>query len=280
MMHSNNFVFSVKSNGKVLRESGDIVYVPFGSEFSLYLKNLNSRRASVKISIDGNDVLNGSELIVGANQSMELERYLKDLNKGNRFKFIERSAGVEAHRGVQAEDGLIRIEFAYEKVYAPWITSTYNNDYCGSPVYGGGLHYPPGCRSLLGSSTSDNMSFCDTDRGVKTSSGIAKGLAQNAFLNAVGSAGCNASVETYSTPVNDAGITVPGSESNQKFATVAGFATDASTVMVIKLVGELGQNKVQQAITVKTKQRCQTCGHINKMTSKFCTECGTALVVF
>ena len=263
-MHSNNFIMSVKSNGKVLREMGDIVYVPFGSEFSLYLKNLNSRRASVKVSIDGNDVLNGSELIVGANQSMELERYLKDLNKGNRFKFIERSAGVEAHRGVQAEDGLIRIEFAYEKQY--YVSPSWNNDYCGSPVYGVGLHYPPGCRSLLGGTT--------------------KGLIQNSFLNAVGTTTCNASVATYSAQsaeepsYNDAGITVPGSESNQKFTTVAGFSTDASTVMVIKLIGELGQNKVQHAITVKTKQRCQTCGHINKMTSKFCTECGTALVVF
>jgi hypothetical protein len=262
MMHSNNFVVSVKSHGKVLREFGDTVYVPFGSEFSLYLKNLNSRRASVKVSIDGNDVLNGSELVVGANQSLELERYLKDLNRGNRFKFIERSAGVEAHRGVQAEDGLIRVEFAYEKAYIPWVNTTYRgNDWYGS----GGFNPNP------------YGTFCDTSLiGERR---ITKGLSQNAFINAVGTVGCNASVESYSAPVSDAGITVPGSESNQKFTTVSSFATDASTVIVLKLVGEMGQNLVKQAVTVKAKPKCQTCGRVNKATNKFCSECGTALVV-
>jgi len=248
-MFSEKFVVSVKSAGKVLREFGDTVYVPFNSEFSLYLKNLNSRRAEVKVSIDGDDVLNGSALIVNANQSIDLERYLKDLDRGNRFKFVQRSDSIENHRGIKAEDGLIRVEFAYEKALPTW-----NN-----------LTYPPGVRGGIRRSYIDPHVY-----------------GGGYSLNAVGSTQCNASVATFSTQsaqINDAGITVPGSISDQKFSTASGFATDESFVIVLKLVGDVGQNHVKKAVTVKTKTTCVTCGRVNKATSKFCTECGTALEV-
>jgi hypothetical protein len=79
--------------------------------------------------------------------------------------------------------------------------------------------------------------------------------------------------------INDAGITVGGSVSSQQFTKVDDFPTDGvKHVMVMKLLGEVGQNKVQEPITVKTKQTCPTCGHVNKSTSKFCGECGTGLL--
>lgn len=248
-MHNNNFVVSVKSSGKVLREFGDTVYLPFGSEFSLYLKNLNSRRATVKVSIDGSDVLNGHELVIGANSHIELERYLKDLNRGNKFKFIERTESIEEHRGIKAEDGLIRVEFAYEREYHIPTSLFRSRDKWGSGYEDRGFYGTSAPQSFM--STTTYSSTTSPHMGVPCSN-----------------------------VVNDAGITVPGSISTQKFAEVSGFQTDPSSVIVLKLVGETETNKVVSApITVKKKAECTTCGRLNKATSKFCTNCGTSLEI-
>ena len=47
-MYLNKVAVAIKSNGKVLREQGDNVYIPFGSEYSIQVKNLNSVRFSSK----------------------------------------------------------------------------------------------------------------------------------------------------------------------------------------------------------------------------------------
>ena len=41
MVYNEKLVASVKCNGKVLREDKDTVYLPFGSEYSILLKNMN-----------------------------------------------------------------------------------------------------------------------------------------------------------------------------------------------------------------------------------------------
>ena len=81
---------------------------------------------------------------------------------------------------------------------------------------------------------------------------------------------------------NDAGITVSGSRSNQRFSTTTMGAMDSEKFsMVIRLLGETPDNKpVIKSVTVKTKPKCVTCGRQNKATAKFCVECGTALEIF
>jgi hypothetical protein len=81
---------------------------------------------------------------------------------------------------------------------------------------------------------------------------------------------------------NDAGITVSGSKSTQKFATTYMGAMDPEKFsMIIKLLGETPDNKpVLKPVTVKSKPKCVTCGTQNKATAHFCTKCGTALEIF
>jgi len=255
-MYNNNFVVSIRVKGKILREFKDVVYVPYNSEYSLFLKNLNSRRASVKVSIDGVDVLNGSSLILDANSHMNLERFLKDVNKGNRFKFIERSEPVENHRGIKAEDGLIRIEFAYEKVHTPYPFQYYPPFYY--PVWPNIIGSSIPC--TLTSSGTGNVSSLSNTTGSVNLNNVSCGLPQNA-----------------SVQKDEVGITVPGSISTQKFQTVSGFATDPSEVIVLRLVGEMNQAPVVEAITVKSKIECTSCGRHNKAANKFCSNCGTSL---
>jgi hypothetical protein len=248
-MYNSKFVTSVKVGGKVLREFGDQVFIPFGAEYSLFLKNLNTRRAKVKISIDGEDVLGGTSLVVNANSVLDLERYVQDNDKGNRFKFIERTSNIEQYRGIKAEDGLIRIEFAFEKQY---------------PVFNSMPYYPPGVRSPT---QWDNSAL----RGTVTCNAV-----YGATSASIGATSMNVSAQAA---VNDVGITVPGSISDQKFQTIMDFATDPGEVIVLKLMGEVGQQKVSAPVTVKAKPKCVTCGKVNKAISKFCSECGTALTI-
>ncbi len=51
--------------------------------------------------------------------------------------------------------------------------------------------------------------------------------------------------------------------------------------IVLKIRGETPDNKpVTEAVTVKKKPKCVTCGKQNKANAKFCSECGTALEIF
>lgn len=281
MMYSNKMVCCLKANGKVLREFKDTVYVPFGSEYSILLKNLNSVRAIAYITIDGQEVVPGG-LVVNAKQEIDLERFVKDMTKGNKFKFIERTAGIEQHRGVKMEDGLIRISFKYEKVLPTNTTwNTFNTFNHGTPrtpwtndVYS---------KSIIGGSTSQiagngmwssNNISCSTLSADAPTKSLTRGVAR-----VVASGASMASAQ--SAPVNDVGITVPGSMSEQKFQTVSDFLTESEEhVMVLRILGETeGGQQVVAPVTVKQKPKCVTCGRINKATSKFCTDCGTSLEI-
>ena len=258
MMYQDRLALAVKVQGKVLREFKDTVMVPFGSEYSLLIKNLNSLRALVSIQIDGRDIADGEQFVVDGNSSLDLERFMEAGNKeaGQRFKFIERTSRVEEHRGIGVEDGLIRVEFEFERQPRPiqWNPNT-GIIYRGSA--GHGTHH----RTLCGSA------------GFSTPS-VTIGTAHNIF------ASTDAVCSTQACDTNEVGITVGGSISDQKFVEAAWFPTDGiKHVMVLKLAGEVGQQLVKKAVTVKSKQKCETCGHLNKSGAKFCSECGTGLLV-
>lgn len=296
-MYAEKMATSIKVAGKVLRESGDTVALPFGSEYSLFFKNLNSVRALVKVEIDGVDVTGGTQLIVPANGSLDLERFIENGNfeSGHRFKFIERTAKIEEHRGIGTEDGLIRIEFEFERLPSQIINGPiYGGPYYGYPYYGYPNDYywkrhlsDPWYEKILCStnvgSTADHLTRSDATLGNVTYSSNsaslsdASGVTGQAFLNQV------SSVEKaigQAQNLNDAGITVHGSESQQKFQAGAWFATDGvKHVMVMKLIGKVGEQAVEKPVTVKTKKQCPTCGTSNKSGAKFCKECGTGLSI-
>jgi len=286
MMYNNKLAVAIKSNGKVLREFGESVYVPFGTEYSILIKNLNSVRALVRISIDGTDVGDGEEFVIPANDSVEFERFIKNGNmkKGNRFKFIERTSNIEEHRGIDIEDGLVRIEYEFEKVvkFEPWhwhhqdvfYFVQQHRDFYGSSGTPGWLSQPT-ITCNAGDAPTKTFS-AQTTRSMDITNSVAKGAVTN-------TGGEPVQVNYCATEplANEEGITVPGSISDQQFRTVASFQTEDEThVMILKLLGETEDNKrVKKAVTVKAKPKCTTCGKVNKATAKFCTECGTSLTI-
>ena len=90
---------------------------PFGSEYTISIKNHNSIRAAVSIDIDSTDATGGHDLIIEPNATIELKRFIKNgnLSTGNAFKFIERTASIENHRGIGQSDGLVRLSYQFEQ---------------------------------------------------------------------------------------------------------------------------------------------------------------------
>lgn len=282
-MYQEKLAIAVKINGKVLREFKDTVFLPFGAEYSFFVKNLNSVRCLVNIEIDGEDVADGNSFVVPANGFIDIERFLKNNNKeaGQRFKFIERTSRIEEHRGVGVEDGLIRIQYEFERPADPVYPSTYwvKREYWDGPY----PSYPYGSalRSTKFGSTSSSGPAPTGLSDIQCSA--ARGITGETAASFSASASASVTRDSYAipqnaVPLNDAGITVGGSISEQKFVDAAWFPTDGiKHVMVVKLLGERGQQAVKTPVCVKTKQRCPTCGHMNKSHARFCGECGTGL---
>jgi len=277
MMYNNKLVASLKANGKILREFKDTVYIPFGSEYSFLIKNLNTTRALVKIYIDGDNVIDGG-IVLNAGEEVDLERYVKNgnLKAGNKFKFIERTQAIEdGPRGVKLEDGLVRIEFQFEKPIQvrpnPWNTSLWSQ-------------YPGVTDkfTITASGATYSTNVNGAMRGVDFSAGEATKASAAAFINQVAPQATEVHDGSATMDWCDVGITVPGSKSTQSFThtTMGGMETEVHSI-ILKLVGDLGNNKpVVNPVTVKAKPKCVTCGKLNKATAKFCTECGTALEIY
>lgn len=269
-MYKDGLIANIKVGGKILREVKDVVYLPFGTEYTIFIKNITDRRASVTINVDGTNVGDGSDFIVPANSQIEIKRFINKLSntEGNAFKFVERTDKIEEFRGIKPEDGLVRLNFRFEarghvqpaRPIFPYDITKY--DFPGYPNKQPWNTNP----WQPGSSSPDWYTYSSTTTVLR---GI-RGEAQSTLAHST------------SLGTNDTGITVPGSAISQEFNTVARFATDPSSagIIVLRLVGQVEEIKVEKPVTVKKQLRCRTCGTVNKYSAKFCTECGTSLTIY
>jgi len=117
MVYKKHFVAAIKVAGNTLNEKEDNVYLPYQSEYSIFMKNHHDKRCLVTIEIDGNNI-SGNGIVINPNDSINLERFIDSKRK---FKFIERTKAIENHRGINAEDSLIIIHFDYEVTNTTYI---------------------------------------------------------------------------------------------------------------------------------------------------------------
>lgn len=259
-MYKNNFICVIKHNGKVLREIDGEVHLPFNSQYSILLKNKDSRRSLVSIEVDGENVLAGKSLIINGNTSQEIKGFMRNMSITNRFKFIHKTKEISNHRGNRIDDGLVTISYTFEKEEiqpvtiikkgGPWDWPDDPNPYPKPwPGYYPDIKY---CSSLTG------------DCGTKTKTTVAQVYSDDGIT-----------IQGYS----DDGITVKGSKINQpyQYGDIGELET-RSYVITLQLKGKTKRRKkVTKPLTVKTKLRCTTCGRRSKSSSKFCSNCGTYL---
>jgi len=265
MVYQNKLVVVVKCNGRVLREQGEFVTLPFGSEYSLLFKNLNSQRCVIEVEIDGVDVLDGNQIVISANSENEIKGFMKGSNVTNAFKFIQKTQEIADHRGDKIDDGFIRISYQFEEVVQTFYRNTIIHDHhhvdhhhnifhTSTPVYGT-------CRGITGQSVGSSQ-LSHEPRATAESSVVMDSL--------------DASYELPDISL-DEGVTVKGSEQEQKFkSTSVGSLTSVET-LIIRLKGTTSKGKVHTPITIQTKLICETCGKSSKSSIKFCPDCGTFL---
>ena len=249
-MFKNNFVATVNVKNRTVRERNGIITLPFNSEYSIYLKNQNTVRSVAIITIDGEDI--GHNIVIDPGSSVEIERYIKKMDNGYKFKFIKKIDDIKLHRGEKSEDGLVRIEFRKEKphesygVYTSFTDTSnytrYNIKYDGTTNASSDINYLSGTPVFSAYSSS---SIFPSDSIVRGSDGL----------------------------------TVPGGDSNQRFDFVhVGELESESTTIVFKLTGyDSRDDLVKQAIYTRKKYTCEYCGRKNKSYHTFCFNCGARI---
>jgi hypothetical protein len=284
MVYNEKFVAVVKCNGKILREKNNVVSLPFGANYSILFKNLDSRKAEVHVSIDGKDVLDDSSLLIHANTNAELLGVMQGNSVNHSFKFIQKTQEISDHRGDEIDDGIIRIEYAFEKekieyVYLKGINEThehhhvYHHQVYNPPIIGDSFHWTnssgDGTGVVAGVSRTGDIraSYCSSQESV--------GLSNNNITCDSLSVPAN---DEGSVPANDEGITVQGNRTHQDFVYSSIGDVEESNVIILKLRGYKPSGvKISKPLTVRTKLVCPSCGKKSSSSECFCSRCGTNL---
>lgn len=260
-MFSNNFVVAIKVDGRFIREDKEFVSLPFSTEYSIYLKNMNARDALVKVEIDNIDVLDGNSIILRANVFVELSGFMKGNSVTNKFKFIKMTEEISEFRGTKPEDGLIRVSYKFTKPVAEkYVYKEIVYPYIYYPYW----HYDNKPYTVYGTITT-------TGNSSDGSSSYTCYNMRNDQFSLTGAINCNFS-ETD-------GITIKGQHAKQIFqSSYIGKLEDNEYVIILKLVGEKNNKVVEKIITTQDKKLCSTCGLKNDGDSSYCKRCGTYLV--
>ena len=282
-MYQNKFVASLKSEGKVLRERNGNIRLPFGSEYSLLLKNLESRNVVVSVNIDGEDVLDRNRLVIGPNAELELEGFMRGRTAKNKFKFIKRTQNIEDYRGIHIDDGLIRINFQFEKMKPIVQEITYANPYGNWWIYPNPYPY-----RLYNSWEYDPYTTYTISWTGSSDGGTASGEYSGNISMDMGEISCmNSSVSedavgmsaSFNANAEEPGITTKGSQVSQSFSQCyTDTLEDQSHTIILKLVGYTKEgNTIKKPIFTREKIVCPICGGSNRSLNRFCYECGTSL---
>jgi hypothetical protein len=288
MVYKENIVVALKVNGKILGERGEYITLPFGSEYTILIKNLNSKKALIQIDVDGEDVLDGDSLIVPANSDIELEGFKKGNKITNRFKFIKKTEKISKHRGDRIDDGLIRVEATFEKRRAYDIEDLINRLELPEQktVVEKHYHYPnsPNPYWYYPTYHTDSRWTYTSDSHTFTNSFDNSGVAATMRCFAVSAdkiySGTISADDIAEDSVQDNGITVKGNtDSKQSFIRGSiNTLEQSSHVIILRLRGtDSKKQEIKKPVFTKTKTKCETCGKVSKFNAKFCSNCGTCL---
>jgi len=277
-MYSNKFVVSLKSDGKVLKEQNGNIKLPFGNEYSIFLKNLESRIAVVNVSIDGEDVLDGNKLVIYPNSELNLKGFMNGNTTKNRFKFIKRTKNIEENRGIHIDDGIIRILFQFEKMkpVTQDVVRNYRNFWYDWKPWAHQPYNPPFYPCYPITTWNDTYSVNQDCVGCETTANYSLG-------DGVGMATASYSAQPKNVPIADfgeeQGITTKGTLTNQQFNFVStNELEEQSHTIILKLIGYTKDGDIiKKPVYTREKIRCPICGGPNRSSNRFCYECGTFL---
>lgn len=264
-MFSNSFVCCVMVDGKCLEEDrAGNVRIPFGSEYTIFLKNKHDRRATAKVKLDGETV---GEFVVNAHKSLELKR---PESHNAAFKFVHIDSDASRKEGKSRKNdgtnGLIEVEWKLErktekikyvprprKEYIPvpypvpqypekrpqfpWTSPWINDPHITWDSYTTGDPYPAHSFSVS----------CNSSERVYSTNGLIQSSNVMRSMN---------SVPQNAMPPDDVGATVDGKETDQHFIEVYVDTENVSTTMRLVLRGyEIDAHDEQIKILQEKKKK-------------------------
>jgi hypothetical protein len=211
MAFMNSFVVSVLVDNQPQREVAvdgkRTIRLPWDSEYKIRLKNKSGKRAMAEVEIDGVSIATmGKRFILEKGQTIDLERFVDDLDGGRKFRFV--SADDPKNMGViqdptSSDNGCVRVKFYPELELTSWSSSGSTILRNSSPKIGSG--------------------------GTWESSGI---YGATLDCNMVDSSTTNYCVAGAAAPLSDKGATIEGGQSNQQFTASFGFMTENTPTII------------------------------------------------
>ena len=220
-----------------------VVKLPFGAEYVLRLRNKNTRRALVKIFIDGDNV-SGGGYIIDANDSVDIKRHH---DKDRAFKFVPLDSGEAVEFGKDGpnddkQKGTIEARFYFEKeipdyiINQPKIEHHHHHYSKPSPFWHVCRPLSGGYNTTLGTTGDGNVYNCANLRS-KSAPEKYSGAEMEHF-EGIRLSDCSTGHESvsFNTPLKD-GCTVEGNSTGQNFRTVYFDAEDTYTAITLFLQG-------------------------------------------
>ena len=255
-MFSNDFVVCILRDGKVVYEDrGGVARLPFGQEYTIYLKNKHSRRAVAEISID--DVHIG-DFVVNAHSSVEIKR---PADRDAAFKFVSVDSDAAKMEGKSEDDasGVVTVKWSLEQVryrhhtIVPYVYTTTPKPW-GEPWV-----YPKG------------PTITYVEARPRTLRSLSSGPSHQCFSMFSGDVSVNTSANLAPMPSN-VGVTVDGSITNQTFRTVSMDLESTTTTMIIVLRGldAKAEKKAKQNKTLAEIKKIKE--QLNKLEQQYASE--------
>lgn len=260
-MYNDGFVVAIKVGDRFVEERGDSKFVvPFDSEYTVRLKNRNSRKAVARIYIDGEEVNKLGSFILDANATLDLERFVDKLDAGNKFRFVPLSnSGVKDKNN--GENGIIEARFQLVKpVEKPIIYDDHHHHHHHHYNY-------PYYNTWPGWPRWDNPIYCNNTGG----KGMSSGCDMTFSMNCSADMGASEPLMCNCTSADLKGATVEGSKSSQKFSySYVGELESKETVIRVQLVGSTDT----ELKDYYEKKHCGKCGKKYGLGDIFCSSCG------
>lgn len=277
-MHNNNVTLAIMVDGKSLYEDKTNVFIPFGTEYELFVKNNNNYDILVKVNVS---LLNDDVFIVKAKSKRTIKGFSED-GVFYAFRFIERIKEIAQNQTNQFVNANLNISIFKKDIPVESIISSQKSQQIlplGTQPFQSPFSSPFDIQlnddvdpmELLKNLEIDpnNVSY-SMDSGSKPElrklTGQIKSTANtnSISLNSISSL---SGIQTYGKPV----------EEKDDLETVGNRMMICSFAFVFQ-GNDFEGNKITKPLLAKNLVNCKVCNHKSKPSDTYCSKCGSYII--